>query len=111
MQICEPLKRPGTRFASEHHGTKAGRIWRNDWRVIDGIAALVPRRCPECYEIYTYDKREMPCCPECGEPPEELPRKETEKIQRYRKLKASKKARIIYRCGQGKRACEGEGER
>jgi hypothetical protein len=53
----------------------------------------------------------MPCCPECGEPPEELPRKDTEKIQRFRKLKASKKARIIYRCDQGKRACEGEGER
>lgn len=97
MQIREPLKLPGTRFASEHHGTKTGRIWRHDWQVIDGRAALVPRKCPDCFEIITYDKREMPCCPKCGEPPEELPKREPEEIQRYKKLKAAKRARIIYR--------------
>ena len=78
--------------------------------MIDGIAALVPRRCPDCYEIYTYDKREIPCCPECGESPEKLPIEETETIQRYRKLRAAKMARIIYRCGQGKKTYEGEEE-
>jgi len=97
LLIREPLKQPGTRFAREHHGNKAGRIWRIDRQAIDGIAALVPRRCPDCHEIYTYDKRETPCCPECGEPPEELPKRETEEIQRYRRLKAAKRARIIYR--------------
>jgi len=98
LPICKPLKLPGTRFAREHHGGRAGRIWRVDWRMIEGFAVLLPRRCPKCNEIYTYDQREVPCCPICGEPPEELPQREADRVRRFRRLKAAKKARIIHKC-------------
>lgn len=66
--------------------------------MIEGIVVLLPRRCPKCNEIYTYDQQEMPCCPVCGEPPEELPQREADRVRRFRRLKAAKKARVIHKC-------------
>ncbi len=98
MQICDPQKLPGTKLAHEHHGGKAGRIWRLDKREVDGVIILVPRRCPHCMEIYVYNKRDEPLCPICGAIQGDEPKIEPEEIKRYRRLKSAKKARIIYRC-------------
>lgn len=97
MQINNPLRKPGTRLASEHHGTIAGKIWRHELLKIDGKLVHLPRKCPDCLKCYTYDRRELrPFCPICGEPPEDPVNKEPTEIQKYRRLKAAKRNRIIY---------------
>ncbi|NPV63673.1 MAG: hypothetical protein HPY61_13800 [Methanotrichaceae archaeon] len=98
MKLSDPLKKPGTRLAKEHHGGKAGRVWKFDRTEIEGVVHFLPRQCPQCREIFVFNKRDEPLCPCCGTIQGEEPRKESEKIEKYRRLKAAKRARIIHGC-------------
>lgn len=96
MQINDPRRKPGTRLAKEHHGTIAGKIWKHDLMKIDGKLVHLPRKCPNCLKYYTYDRRELqPYCPICGKPPEKSHNSEPKDVQKYRRLKAAKRTKII----------------
>ncbi len=98
--FLEPLREPGTRLATEHHGGKAGRFWRFEKVVLEDITIFRPKKCPHCkQEDVIFDGRDIPYCPSCGTEPKVLPprkRSRTE-IERYRRLKAQKRGRIIYK--------------
>jgi hypothetical protein len=98
--FLEPLREPGTRLATEHHGGKAGRFWGFEKVVLEDITLFRPRMCPHCKQgAVTFDKRQIPCCPVCGTEPNKSPprRKSRQEIERYRRLKAQKRNRIIFK--------------
>ena len=98
--FLEPIREPGTRFATEHYGGKAGRFWGFDKVVLEDITIFRPRMCPYCKkEAVIFDEREVPYCPSCGtEPNKTQPRRRSRQdIERYRRLKAQKRGRIIYK--------------
>ena len=60
-------KVPCSRLACEHHGTKAGRIWRHEIKDLGDSRVYVPVRCRRCSEIITFDELwHLPRCPVCG---------------------------------------------
>jgi hypothetical protein len=62
--FLEPLKEPGTRFATEHHGGKAGRFWSFEKVVLEDITIFRPKMCPHCrQDAPVFDLREVPFCP------------------------------------------------
>ena len=97
--FLEPLREPGTRLASEHHGGKAGRFWDFEKVVLEDITIFRPRMCKSCkHEAVVFDVREVPHCPSCGIEPlrSEPKRRSRQDIERYRRLKEQKRGRIIY---------------
>ena len=98
--FLEPLRKPGTRLAREHHGGKAGRFWRFEKVELEDMTLFRPRMCPHCKkEAVIFDEREVPFCPSCStEPFKTSPRRRSrQEIERYRRLKAQKRGRIIYK--------------
>jgi len=98
--FLEPLQEPGTRFATEHHGGKAGRFWGFEKVVLEDIIIYRPRMCPHCkQEEVIFDGRQIPYCPSCGtEPKKSLPKRRSRPdIERYRRLKEQKRNRIIFK--------------
>jgi len=98
--FLEPLQEPGTRFASEYHGGKAGRFWRFEKVELEDMTLFRLRMCPHCkQEAVIFDDREVPYCPSCGtEPKMSQPRRRSRPdIERYRRLKAQKRGRIIFK--------------
>jgi len=98
--FLEPLKEPGTRFATEHHGGKAGRFWSFEKVVLEDTTIFRPKMCPHCrQDAPVFDLREVPFCPRCGiEPIRTQPkRKARPEIERYKRLKAAKRGRIIHK--------------
>ena len=85
--FLEPIRELGTRFAIEHHGGKAGRFWSFEKVELDGVF---------------FDQRDFPYCPACGKEPflahqAQPARRSRPDIERYRRLKAQKRGRIIYK--------------
>jgi hypothetical protein len=98
--FLEPYREPGTRFAAEHHGGKAGRFWGFEKVELEDITIFRPRMCPHCQrEAVKFDEREVPYCPSCGTEPFRAPPKRRSRpdIERYRRLKAQKRNSIIYK--------------
>jgi len=98
--FLEPIREPGTRFAIEHHGGKAGRFWGTEKIKIDDQIIIRPRVCPHCKrEAVVFDERDFPYCPSCGSEPFRVQplRSQRPDIERYRRLKAQKRVRIIYK--------------
>ena len=98
--FLEPLREPGTRLASEHHGGKAGRFWRFEKVELEDRTLFRPRMCPHCKkEAVVFDELEVPYCPSCGQEPKVSPprRRSRQEIERYRRMKAQKRGRIIYK--------------
>jgi hypothetical protein len=98
--FLEPIREPGTRFATEYHGGKAGRFWGFERIVLEDLTLFRPRMCPHCKkEAVVFDERDFPYCPGCGaEPNRSQPkRRSRQDIERYRRLKAQKRGRIIYK--------------
>ena len=101
--FLEPIREPGTRFAIEHHGGKAGRFWGFEEVELDGMILFRPRMCPHCKrEAVVFDQRDFPYCPACGREPflahqAQPARRSGPDIERYRRLKAQKRGRIIYK--------------
>ena len=98
--FLEPLREPGTRLATEHHGGKAGRFWGFEKVVLEDMTIFRPRICPHCkQEDVIFDERDFPYCPSCGtEPFKAQPRRRSRpEIEQYRRLKEQKRGRIIYK--------------
>jgi hypothetical protein len=98
--FLEPLREPGTKLACEFHGGKAGRFWGFEKVVLEDITIYRPRMCPHCkQEAVIFDWRQIPYCPGCGNEPFKAhsKRKSRPEIERYRRLKAQKRGRIIYK--------------
>jgi hypothetical protein len=98
--FLEPLREPGTRLATEYHGGKAGRFWGFEKVVLEDITIFRPRMCPHCkQEDVIFDARDFPYCPSCGtEPKKSQPKRRSRpEIEQYRRLKAQKRGRIIYK--------------
>jgi len=98
--FLEPLREPGTRLASEHHGGKAGRFWGFEKVVLEDITIFRPRKCPHCKKgDVVFDELDFPYCPSCGNEPFKAPpkRRSRQDIEQYRRLKAQKRGRIIYK--------------
>jgi hypothetical protein len=98
--FLEPLREPGTRFASEYRGGKAGRFWRFEKVELEDMTLFRPRMCTHCkQEAVIFDERDVPYCPSCGtEPKMSQPRRRSRSdIERYRRLKAQKRGRIIFK--------------
>ena len=98
--FLEPIREPGTRFATEHHGGKTGRFWGFEKVVLEETTIFRPRMCPHCKkEAVIFDEREVPFCPSCGNEPNlsQPRRRSSQDIERYRRLKAQKRGRIIYK--------------
>jgi len=98
--FLEPIREPGTRLASEYHGGKAGRFWGFEKVELEEITIFRPRMCPHCKkEAVIFDDRDFPYCPSCGSEPNvsQPRRKSRQDIERYRRLKAQKRGRIIYK--------------
>lgn len=99
--FLEPTKEPGTRFAAEHHGGRTGRFWGFDKVELEDTTIFRPKICPHCRrEAPIFDHREIPFCPSCGtEPFKTKPRKASRPdIERYKRLKAAKRSRIVHKC-------------
>ena len=59
--FLEPIREPGTRFAIEHHGGKAGRFWGFEKVELDDMILFRPRMCPHCKrEAVVFDQRDFP---------------------------------------------------
>lgn len=98
--FLEPIREPGTRLATEYHGGKAGRFWGFEKIVLEEITIFRPRKCPYCkQEDVVFDEREVPYCPSCGVEPfiSQPKRRSRQDIERYRRMKAHKRDRIIYK--------------
>lgn len=65
MQI-EALKAPGSKFASEHHGGKAGRLWGHKIVIREQEISFQPKVCNRCQEAIVFTEQEEPYCPVCG---------------------------------------------
>jgi ribosomal protein S27E len=98
--FLEPIREPGTRLATEYYGGKARRFWSFEKVVLEEITIFRPRMCPHCkQEAVIFDEREFPHCPSCGSEPfiSQPRRRPSSEIERYKRLKAQKRGRIIYK--------------
>jgi len=98
--FLEPLREPGTRLASEYHGGKTGRFWGFEKIVLKDITIFRPRMCKKCnQEAVIFDEQDVPFCPNCGTVPlrSQAKMRSRQDIERYRRLKAQKSGRIIYK--------------
>jgi hypothetical protein len=94
--LPEPIRVPGSRFATEYHGGKQGRfcyhrVVRNNQTFFEPVLC---RKCGQAAVIF--DEREVPYCPHCHEVHEfQLPsQRQPKTIQPHSRAKAYKKFRL-----------------
>lgn len=107
MQIDAALKVPGSRFASEHHGGKAGRLWGHIMVVGEEGTFFKPKECKRCQEAIIFTEQEEPYCPVCGaikgRRPQTEPRSRRAKQERIKREQGYKRFRMY---GQGQPPAE-----